>query len=714
MSYFFVKFIYIILFLAIFCKYKYKNSIRYIKDVLFVNGYERKKNNFSYKYRILSQIEELNASFIESDEYFYLNFEPSFVCNYRVIIFSCCPLIGKVKEAILLAKNLNKKIVFDIADFVIDKKRYKNKFLFMNNFSLNENKLYNQTILEFEKILRFSDGVITTNEFLSNELKNYVSTVFINRISVNEEIWRLSRNALIKKNNIKLNDKFIIGYLCDYDKYDSDFKVIKKALIKILKEFKNILIFLVGQFSLPNYFQEFSSKIIYKKVSDWKKLFEIISNFDLNIIPLEKNIFNNITNENAWVLASLAKVPTIASNYGVFKHVIQHNKTGLLCSKENDWYLSLKTLINNELYRRHLGENAFKYCENEYNTIYNGYKFGNFINSISNKHIGFYLPTLEICGGIYVILKHALILKSIGWDVDLIIPEGKSKLFEFQSQQFNVISLKNSIINSQYDIIVATYFVTLYYIVKYYKAKRHLYLVQSYETNFFQYGDTFRTIAEKTYSNSFDVEYITISTWCKNWLWEKYKKKARYSPNGIDFNNFTYYKRNLKKKKIRILIEGDSYWHYKNVDESFKIVEKLDKDNFEVWYLSSNGLPKNWYKFDKFYNKVPFEQVKKIYYDCDILIKSSWLESFSYPPLEMMATGGYCIVVQNEGNKEYLRNEENCLFYRLGDIDSAVNNVNRLIKDDKLQESLFKNGLITARNRDWKNYINQVIQLYEN
>ena len=150
------------------------------------------------------------------------------------------------------------------------------------------------------------------------------------------------------------------------------------------------------------------------------------------------------------------------------------------------------------------------------------------------------------------------------------------------------------------------------------------------------------------------------------------------------------------------------------MDESFKIVEKLDKDNFEVWYLSSNGLPKNWYKFDKFYNKVPFEQVKKIYYDCDILIKSSWLESFSYPPLEMMATGGYCIVVQNEGNKEYLRNEENCLFYRLGDIDSAVNNINRLIKDDKLQESLFKNGLITARNRDWKNYINQVIQLYEN
>ena len=80
----------------------------------------------------------------------------------------------------------------------------------------------------------------------------------------------------------------------------------------------------------------------------------------------------------------------------------------------------------------------------------------------------------------------------------------------------------------------------------------------------------------------------------------------------------------------------------------------------------------------------------------------------------MIATGGYCIVVPNEGNKEYLRTEENCLFYDLGDIESAVKNINRLINDDKLQEILFTNGLLTARKRDWKNYINQVIQLYEN
>ena len=79
----------------------------------------------------------------------------------------------------------------------------------------------------------------------------------------------------------------------------------------------------------------------------------------------------------------------------------------------------------------------------------------------------------------------------------------------------------------------------------------------------------------------------------------------------------------------------------------------------------------------------------------------------------MMATGGYCIVVPNDGNIEYLKNEENCLFYKLGDIDSAIHSIERLISDIKLQQRLYKNGLDTAKKRDWKNFKNQILSLYE-
>lgn len=505
----------------------------------------------------------------------------------------------------------------------------------------------------------------------------------------------------------------IIGYFSGSITHNSDIEMIKPALIKILSEFKNVHLLLFGELSFPNFLNDFSSQIITKKFTDWKKLPEIISSVDINIAPIEKTIFNAAKSENKWVEAALVKVPTVASNYGEFRNVIIHNETGLLCSTINDWYISLRTLIINSKLRQIIGKNAYKACKKKYNSIYTGRKFTNHINSIANKHIGFFLPSLSISGGIYVILKHACYLKDEGWDVDIIIPNAESQLFEFEQHIFNIISLQNTIMAVQYDIIVATLYSTLYTILNYYRTKKRLYLVQNYETDFYLPGHYFRSIAEKTYSTNFNIEYITISKWCEKWLWNKYRKKSKYAPNGIDLKNYIFHRRKLKKSKIRILIEGDSSSYYKNVDESFEIVEKLDKNKFEIWYLSYNGKPKNWYRVDKFLNKIPFENVSHVYDKCDILLKSSLLESFSYPPLEMMATGGFCVVAPNGGNKEYLNDGENCLFYKLGNINSAIKSIERLISDEKLQQHLFENGLKTARNRDWKLFKNQVISLYD-
>jgi glycosyltransferase involved in cell wall biosynthesis len=195
----------------------------------------------------------------------------------------------------------------------------------------------------------------------------------------------------------------------------------------------------------------------------------------------------------------------------------------------------------------------------------------------------------------------------------------------------------------------------------------------------------------------------------KPWFRERYRQQVKYAPNGIDFNSHAENKRKLNKERIRILIEGDSLSRKKNIDESFKIVEKINKNKFEIWYMSYRGKPKEWYRVDKFLSEIPYENVKSVYQQSGILIKTSYLESFSYPPLEMMATGGFCIVVPNDGNVEYLRNEENCLFYKLGDIDSAVQCIERLISNEKLQNNLYKNGILTAKKRDWKNIKRKVL-----
>jgi glycosyltransferase involved in cell wall biosynthesis len=149
------------------------------------------------------------------------------------------------------------------------------------------------------------------------------------------------------------------------------------------------------------------------------------------------------------------------------------------------------------------------------------------------------------------------------------------------------------------------------------------------------------------------------------------------------------------------------------VDESFRVVERLDKTRFEVWYVSYEGKPKSWYRVDHFLHQVPYEEMPLLYGQCDILLKSSLLESFSYPPLEMMASGGYVVVAPNEGNVEYLCDGDNCLFYEPGDLDSAVEAIERICSEAALREHLYKNGLATAQSRDWEHLTPDILALYD-
>ena len=340
-------------------------AVREVKDVLFINGCNPKTLPHPYRFRVIHQIEQLKAGFLESDEFFYLDFNPLIVRNYRIIIFFRCIWTRNVERAINLAKSLNKKVLFDIDDLVFDTK-YTDIHPYIKALSPKEKDLYDKGVNLRRKTLKLCEGAITSTEVLAKELSIYVNNVFINRNVASEEMWNLSQNALLMKVNETKNDDIIIGYFSGSYSHNPDIEMIKQVLIKILREFKNIKLLLFGLIDIPNCLNEFSTRIIKHQFIDWKKLPEFISKIDINIAPIENITFNEAKSENKWVEASLVKVPTIASNYGAFKQVIQQNKTGILCSNTNEWYISLKTLISDKSLRKTIGENAYHYCKKKY------------------------------------------------------------------------------------------------------------------------------------------------------------------------------------------------------------------------------------------------------------------------------------------------------------------------------------------------------------
>ena len=685
---------------------KHRKMEERMKDILFINGCGLPHPE---RYRVNHQMEQLEANGLTVDKIFYTEVNPEILKYYRGIVIFRCPITKSIRQLIEKAHYYNKKVFFDIDDLVIDRK-YTDKIEYVQKMDEKKKKEYDDGVEKMKQTMMLCDYCITTTPALARELKKYKKEVFINKNVVSERMAMLSLEAIkqVKKDENKIK----IGYLSGSITHNPDFEMVKPALTRIMDEYANVELVLMGYLDLPDDLKEYGNRIISKPFSSWEKLPKVIAELDINLAPIEESIFNEAKSENKWTEAAMCKVVTVASDFGAFRSVIEDGKTGMLCKTEEDWYKKIKELIENNKLREEIALNAHKRAMKEYISTYSGLELAKFIESKLAQNIAFVLPSTNISGGVNVVLKHCNILRDNGWDVMVINMDTSDDNIKSEDGEVNVISGVKHDFYARFDGLVATLYTTLDFVKRYPRVKKKFYLVQNFETDFNDYGSPAKRIANATYVGNDDVKYITISKWCKRWLEEDFDQKVKYIPNGIDLKKFKFHERKIGKK-IKLLVEGNSNDYYKNVDESFRVIEKLDKDKYEIVYLSYLGKPKEWYRVDKFYNKVPHDKVGEIYGECDILLKTSILESFSYPPLEMMATGGYVVAVPNDGNKEYLIDGENCLFYEQGNIDDAVEKIELIASNKKLREKLISNSKKVVAERSWDNIEKEVIELYK-
>ncbi|MBC5684682.1 MULTISPECIES: glycosyltransferase [Ruminococcus] len=678
------------------------------QDVLFINGCGPEVPHPA-RYRVSHQREQLTYYNISSNEVFYQHLSMDMVRLYRGFIFFRCPYNEQIGEFIKLAKKLNKVVLYDIDDLVIDTK-YTDMIPYLDTMKSEDRKAYNQNVMEMGHLLRLCDAGITTTTHLQQEMLHYVPEVLINRNTASEEMEKLSDKALQSKKEL---DHIHIGYFSGSITHNDDFNMIMPVIIELMKTYHHLKLHIVGELELPGELNEYKEQIIQHPFVDWRKLPELIAQVDINLAPLTDTLFNAAKSENKWMEAALVQVPTIASNLGAFEECIESGETGILCSSVEDWKEALVDLIENPDKRNRIARNAWYVCRERWLAYKTGYKLAEFLKKKFHKNIIFVLPSLEISGGVMVTLNHAAIMQKRGYDVSVAYLNAKENWCTVKAQKIPVLHANEGVLEGSIDAAVATMWTTVQILNRNSKIKNKYYLVQNYETNFYQSGDPLRIQANRTYSENENIKYLTISKWCESWLKTEFGKTCKYAPNGIEFDRFhdTAEERTLSGK-IRILIEGDCASYYKNVDESFEIVNKLEKEKFEIWYMSYNAQPKEWYRVDKFFHKVPYAKVAQIYRECDILIKTSVLESFSYPPLEMMATGGLVLAVPNGGNVEYLEDGKNCLLYEQGDIEQAVSKINQLCTEKELRHKLYIEGLKTAKERDWNNIESAIESLY--
>ena len=174
--------------------HEYSSPIRTVTDVLFVNGCPPEQLPHPYRYRVVHQKEQLLATGYTVSEIFYENCRAESVLAANIIIFYRCPYTEYVEEAIQQAKMMNKRVLFDIDDLVVDT-IYTDTIPEVQGFNPTERALYDEGVNRYGKTLRMCEAVTTTTMRMQLELKKIVPRTYINRNCASEKMVGLSESA---------------------------------------------------------------------------------------------------------------------------------------------------------------------------------------------------------------------------------------------------------------------------------------------------------------------------------------------------------------------------------------------------------------------------------------------------------------------------------------------------------------------------------------
>lgn len=334
-----------------------RNAKKHTGTVLFINGC---CVEHPVRYRVLHQMEQLREAGIACENVFFEDLELCMEKNYQMFIFFRCEYTDETAAFAKLAKQHGKLVCFDIDD-LITSTDYTDQIPFVQELPPLNRRLFDQTIRRIGRMLEESDVAIATTEALAEELGKTVPQIYVNRNVASKEMAACAEAAFAQKEE-HAGDRVWIGYFSGSLTHNQDFEIIRSALMRILEEYPNVGLILVGELDVSDALVKYEDRIMRKHATGWRELPKLIVQADINLAPLEDTIFNRSKSEIKWIEAALVRVPTVASCVGAFEVMVESGVTGILCDNtENAWYTGLKRLVDDRKLRERIGQQAYQY-----------------------------------------------------------------------------------------------------------------------------------------------------------------------------------------------------------------------------------------------------------------------------------------------------------------------------------------------------------------
>ena len=333
------------------------------KHILIIDGVENQIPQCT-RYRVINKAEQLRSFGHEVWTVNASDFQMGYAEYASQIIIYRTPYSEQFKQLIELAHKYNKPVFYDIDDLVYDTS-YTDQLDYVKTLGKEEKEAYDSGVRSYGKLMELCDAFITSTTDLKNELLKLGKPVYLNRNLASEELISISEQAIDK--TIKDKKKIKIGYFSGSITHNENFDLIRSAILKILKEFPQTELHLVGHLTIPDEMKNYKKQLIVHDFLDWTLLPSLVAEMDINLAPLVDNVFNRAKSEIKWLEAALVGVTTVASDIGSFSEIITNETTGVLVA-DGMWYEQLKDLIDNKTKLEFLGNNAKRKVISTYKT----------------------------------------------------------------------------------------------------------------------------------------------------------------------------------------------------------------------------------------------------------------------------------------------------------------------------------------------------------
>lgn len=320
-------------------------------------------DNSTFRYRCFNVVQAMCGQKEYVVTYFLSSEIPSiykFLRNIDILVLQRAMWDLNIENIISSASNLSIPVVYDVDDLIINPKYVP---LYLNNLGI-----INKSDISFDVHFNFAskyfsvaekcDSFIATNKFLGDILeKDFSKSVHIipNFLNKQQEYHSLQ----IREKRIEDNSRFAMGYFSGSPSHFKDFSILVTDIKRFFKKYKNVFLKIVGHIDIPEELEEFKDRINQVPFVSYEELQYEIGEVDVNLVPLQENLFNNCKSELKYFEAGIVNVISICSPTYVYNQIIDEGINGYI-ARDGEWFDKLDYVYRNRNSISRVVKRAFK------------------------------------------------------------------------------------------------------------------------------------------------------------------------------------------------------------------------------------------------------------------------------------------------------------------------------------------------------------------